>query len=192
MVNKWFLMNAVAISLALGPFGVTGQTVGNSPGFDASRRPAVPPVKPREDGAFSTLSQAAQNAGLRTCKPLADQVNRYLIGNNPSWGLLVAAPENANGRIFSTIIEIESGQGSTTYTSATYAPYGDTACGVAYDAVTYWKESCAEVSSKFLRELRPVGTLGNKVTMLDGGPSMRMFLLPAGSGCVQIKKEIVY
>jgi hypothetical protein len=63
---------------------------------------------------------------------------------------------------------------------------------VSIDAVTYWKESCAEVSAKVLKDLRPISSLGSKISMLDGGPAMRMFLMPAGSGCVQIKKEVMY
>lgn len=149
---------------------------------------------PKDTNALPALSMAAQNAGIRTCKPMTEQVHRYLVGpNSKSTGLYVAAPANANAKISSSIIEIENNLGNTiTYTSASFAPYGESGCGVAYDAVTYWKESCAELASKVLKELKPVGTLGNKIEMLDGGPNMRMFLMPAGTGCVQIKKEILY
>lgn len=30
------------------------------------------------------------------------------------------------------------------------------------------------------------------VFMLDGGPTVKVFLMPAGSGCVSVKKEMVY
>ncbi len=192
MHTKLFLTAAMGISLAVSAFYVAAQDTNKSRSTEGAQRVEVAPAKPTWKNGEQVLSQVAINAGVRTCKPLADKVNRYLIADNQSSGVLYLAPENANGRIFSGTLEIESGQGSTTYVSASYAPYGEVGCGVAYDAVTYWKESCAEVSTKILKELRPIGVLGNKITMLDGGPAMRMFLMPAGSGCVQIKKEVMY
>ena len=149
------------------------------------------PAAQKDGNAEKALAQAAQNAGLLTCKPLAEQVNRYLIANSISTGMLFAAPEKANTRIFSSSIEIQSKE-ILTYSSANFSPNGDVGCGVSYDAVTYWKDSCADVASKELKTLKPLGPLGNQISMLDGGPTMRIFLMPAGTGCVQIKKEIIY
>jgi hypothetical protein len=145
----------------------------------------------RVDSAEQVISQAAQTAGVKACKPLTDQVTRYLVGNGQSSAMVFVAPNNANSRLFSNSIEIVNPQ-TVTYSSAHYAATGETTCGVVYDAVTYWSESCADLSSKLLKELKPMGLLGSKIAMLDGGPAMRMFLMPAGSGCIQIKKEIVY
>lgn len=196
---KSFITAAAASGLALATFSVAAQNAGKSRNAEGAPRQAPAPAtlaaaaKSNEGNAELFLAQAAVNAGLRSCKPLADRVNRYLIGDSQSsTGLLSSSPENANARIFSSTIEMESRQGSTTYASTTYAPYGDAGCGVAYDAVTYWNDNCTNVATKQLAALKVIGTLGNKITMLDGGPAMRMFLMPAGPGCVQIKKEIVY
>ena len=187
-----FLTVVIGTSLALGALPVAAQNANKSRSTKTFQRTEPAPAKPNWENGEQVLSQVTLNAGVRTCKALADRVNRYLIADSLSAGVLFVAPENANGRIFSGTLELESKQGSTTYASASYAPYGEVGCGVAYDAVTYWKESCAEVSAKVLKELRPIGVLGSKIAMLDGGPAMRMFLMPAGSGCVQIKKEVVY
>lgn len=186
------LSGALSLGFALGLSGAAAQSTDRPVGTDPARQPNASQVKSGVEGADRVLSRAAQNAGVRACQPLVDRATRYLISDSPSWGLLLAAPDNANSRIFSTVIEIEPEKGPTTIASATFAPYGDSACGVSYDAVTYWKESCLEVYSKQLKELRLIGNLGNKVVMLDGGPSMRIFLMPAGTGCVQIKKETAY
>ena len=145
----------------------------------------------KTEAADKIIAQAALDAGVRTCKPISDQVTRYLIGGGKSSGVVFSAPENANNRIFSSSMEIENSQG-VTYASASYSPTGDLGCGVVFDAVTYWKESCSNVSLGLQKDLKTMGTLGGKVSMLDGGPMMRIFLMPAGTGCVQIKKEIVY
>ena len=192
MKTQSYFTVAMGMSLALVAFSVTAQNASKSSSPQAVQRAEAAPVTSNWTNGEQVLSQVTQNAGVRTCKPLADRVNRYLIAESQSAGVLFMAPENANGRIFSGTLEIESRQGTTTYASASYAPYGEVGCGVAYDAVTYWKESCAEVSAKVLKELRPIGPLGSKIAMLDGGPAMRMFLMQAGSGCVQIKKEVVY
>jgi hypothetical protein len=192
MNTKLFLTTAMGISLALGALTVAAQNTNRPRSTEVAPRAEAAPAKPNWGNGEQVLAQVTQNAGVRTCKPLADKVNRYLIADSQSSGVLFIAPENANGHVFSGTLEIESKQGSTTYASASYAPYGEVGCGVAYDAVTYWKESCAEVSSKVLKELRPLGPLGSKITMLDGGPAMRMFLMPAGAGCIQIKKEVLY
>lgn len=192
MKTTFFLTTAMGISLSLGALTVAAQNTNRPRSTESAPRAEAAPAKPNWGNGEQVLTQVTQNAGVRSCKPLADKVNRYLIADSQASGLLFIAPENANGRIFSGTLEIESKQGSTTYASASYAPYGEVGCGVAYDAVTYWKESCAEVSSKVLKDLRPLGPLGSKITMLDGGPAMRMFLMPAGAGCIQIKKEVLY
>ena len=191
MINKFFRRAIVAFGVFCSVGSVAAQSTAGSTTQGASSPSALVTPQARGPNAIDTLSKAAQDAGVRSCRPLADRVNQYLIGNAPSSGVLFAAPENANARVFSSMVELESGQG-VTYVSANFAPYGDSGCGVAYDAVTYWPESCADVATKVLKELRPMGTLGKGIAMLDGGPAMRMFLMPAGTGCVQIKKELVY
>lgn len=152
---------------------------------------AAPVMQRREASAERALAQTATDAGMRTCKPLLDQVNRFLINNSQSAGMAFVSPNHPNTRLFSSSIEIE-GQQSVTYASAHFAPNGDSNCGVVYDAVTYWAESCAVVSSRLIKDVKPLGTLGNKIAMLDGGPTMRIFLMPAGPGCIQIKKEVMF
>jgi hypothetical protein len=186
LFTSWLM----AVALLAGP-AVANELLNRSSGIAVTQSPAGSAMAAKRGNAQGPLAQAALDAGVRTCKPLADQVNRYLLGENVSTGMVFTSPQNANGRIFSSAIEIESRQG-VTYASTSYAPYGDTGCGVAYDAVTYWKESCTQVASTVLKDLRIMGTLGNTIAVLDGGPAMRMFLMPAGTGCIQIKKEIVY
>lgn len=152
---------------------------------------AAPVLQRREASAERALAQTATDAGMRTCKPLLDQVNRFLISNSQSAGMAFVSPNHPNTRLFSSSIEIESPQ-SVTYASAHFAPNGDSNCGVVYDAVTYWAESCAVVSSRLIKDVKPLGTLGSKIAMLDGGPTMRIFLMPAGPGCIQIKKEVMF
>jgi hypothetical protein len=149
---------------------------------------ATPATKPSAD---KSIAAAARRAGIAHCAQLSDKVTRYLIGDSKSAGILFAPPKEANDRIASASIEVESAQ-SLAYASATYAPYGDAGCGVAYDAITYLKESCAAFAAKNLKGMKSLGALGTKIAMFEGGPQLRIYLMPAGTGCVQIKKEVLY
>ncbi len=64
-------------------------------------------------------------------------------------------------------------------------------CGAAYDAVVYWPLKCDAVAAKQFASLKKVGQLKKDISVLDGGVATKVFLMPAGSGCVSIKKEVV-
>lgn len=197
-MNKTINMNlhALLVGLAFLATALISQAnpAAGPPGVQlaqANTSNAAPVLQRREASAERALAQTATDAGMRTCKPLLDQVNRFLISNSQSAGMAFVSPNHPNTRLFSSSIEIESPQ-SVTYASAHFAPNGDSNCGVVYDAVTYWAESCAVVSSRLIKDVKPLGTLGSKIAMLDGGPTMRIFLMPAGPGCIQIKKEVMF
>ncbi|NBU25685.1 MAG: hypothetical protein EBS39_08715 [Gammaproteobacteria bacterium] len=153
----------------------------------------------RKQGAALELPRAIEQSGVITCKPLSDRAIDLIVGDAGSSGLLFVPPRESNLRVFSTSIAVEQA-GQTTYASASFAPYGSVGCGMAVDFVTYWPDSCQAVAAVLEKQLGAVaglgsksrGLLGSKIQMLDGGPNMRMFLMPAGSGCIQIKKEMLY
>lgn len=167
-------------------------------------QPAAPPtggatVKSSGPNAGLGLTRAIESAGIINCKPLSDRALDLIVGETPSSGLLFVAPQDADTRIFSTSIAVED-PARTTYASASFASYGYLGCGMAVDFVTYWPDSCANVATVLDKQLQAVrgnrpstqARLGTRTIMLDGGPNMRMFLMPAGAGCVQIKKEMLY
>lgn len=190
-MNKNHLYFSALMSLLCHGHAVANEALDGMRLAQATPNTLAAAVQKKAETAEQVISQAAQAMGVRACKPLTEQVTRYLVGNGQSSATVFAAPSNANARMFSNSIEIVNAQ-TVTYSSAHYAPTGETTCGVVYDAVTYWKESCSDVSSKLFKDMKPLGLLGSKISTFDGGPAMRMFLMPAGSGCIQIKKEILY
>lgn len=158
------------------------------------------PMQSAQPNAATELSKAIAESGIRTCKPLSDQSLNFIVGNaSASSGLLFVAPQETNSRVFSTSLAVEN-EDLTTYASATFATYGVIGCGMAVEFVTYWPDDCGSVAAVIENQLRAVrenpqgsnGLLGSRIIVLDGGPNMRVFLLPAGFGCVQIKKEIIF
>ena len=49
----------------------------------------------------------------------------------------------------------------------------------------------ARVATQQFAGLKRAGQMKTNITLLDGGPATKVFLMPAGSGCVSIKKEVV-
>ncbi|MFN4343210.1 MAG: hypothetical protein ACK4FE_14440 [Azonexus sp.] len=102
----------------------------------------------------------------------------------------MAPPSQPDQRLLPLAMEVPT-EGGVAYVSAHFAPNQANGCGAAYDAVAYWPQKCDAVAGKQFAALRKVGQLKKDITILDGGPATKVFLMPAGSGCVSIKKEVV-
>ena len=57
--------------------------------------------------------------------------------------------------------------------------------------MVYWESSCNRVAETQFTGMKSVGLLKSAITVLDGGIATKVLLMPAGSGCVSIKKEVV-
>jgi len=141
-------------------------------------------------GGANAITQAAVQKGVMNCVSRINQVSNFL-GYSPQAGAVLMLPPNqTDQRLVPLAMEVPTDTGSA-YVSATFAPNQANGCGAAYDAVVYWPQSCDEVASKQFATLKKVGPLRQNITMLDGGLATKVFLMPAGSGCVSIKKEVV-
>jgi hypothetical protein len=138
------------------------------------------------------LAQAAQGAGVVDCLGRLNQVSNFLIKDNPNNSAAFFMPrQDVNNRMLSTSFEIHLPQ-ALTYTTAYFAPRGAAGCDGAYEAVAYWQNSCEVLAQKNYPQLKRIGMIHNSILALDGGAQLRVFLMPAGTGCVSIKKELIY
>ena len=135
----------------------------------------------------------AQRSGVVKCIGRINQITSFVTGSNANSGMVLNSPSGtANQRIVSSVIEVE-GSGSSSFVSASFAPgAGDADCSGTYDAVTYWSASCTQVASTNFTAFKATRPLLKSVNILDGGQFVKVFLMPAGSGCVSIKKEMLY
>lgn len=151
---------------------------------------AKAPSAPKING----LAQAAANVGVTDCVGRIHQVTDFLTTGSKSGAFLFLAPTDANRHVISSSLEVQSG-GASTYASASFAPYGFGACGALYETVSYWSSPCDEVGARIFPSFSKAGSLGGQggtIAMLEGNPSVRVFLMPAGQGCISIKKEMLY
>lgn len=130
--------------------------------------------------------------GIAKCASRVEQHERFFSQqNNPVSALSFVAPKDQNNRLFSLSLEIVE-QNESVYVSTTYAPSGKDDCAASYDLVKYWPNSCKEVAAKVYFQFAGTGSLASQISVLGRDPNVKVFLMPAGEGCVSIKKEIVF
>lgn len=153
--------------------------------------PPVPPVvKP---ATLNGISAVAANAGVRTCLERFEQTSNFIISNTQSKAFLFLPPTDADRQINSASFEVELQNKSVAYATMTTAPTTGGGCDSLYETVVYWSAGCAEVATNSFPKAKPIGVVQQYIQVLQGGPNLNIFLMPAGAqGCVSIKKEVVY
>ena len=152
---------------------------------------APQPAEAAQPPAINAIAQAAVKGGILACAGRINQVSQFIIGNNPSGAFLFGAPAQPDQRLVSLSFEVQSGAEQVAYASASFAPNQANGCGGEYEAVVYWPQSCEVVALKQFAGAKKGQLLRKSIQVLEPQGSARIFLMPAGSGCVSIKKEVV-
>ena len=151
---------------------------------------AEQPPTPVKTAASNSLSQALGHWGIKNCNERVNQLSGFVGYNKSSAALALLPPSQVNQRMLPVAMEIPTENGAA-YVSASFAPNQANNCGATYDAVVYWEQGCADIAENQFKAFKNIGALGKALTVLDGGIATKVFLMPAGSGCVSIKKEVV-
>ena len=153
---------------------------------------AAGPSAPRENGnGVNNVTQAAVASGVLSCVSRINQVTQFISNGNPSSAALFANPVQPDQQLTSISLEISPKDGPSAYASASFAPNQANGCGAVYEAIVYWPQSCDIVASKQFADAKKGPILHKSVLTLNTNSPTRIFLMPAGSGCVSIKKEVV-
>ena len=152
-------------------------------GFAADAEPAAPGVNP--------VTQALVGQGVLSCASRINQVTSFLANGNQSGAMLFGIPGQPDQRMVSVSMELVSPDKTSAYASASFAPNQANGCGAVYEAVIYWPQNCDVVASRQFPQAKKLKVLQKSIQPLESGPA-KVFLMPAGSGCVSIKKEIVF
>jgi hypothetical protein len=132
------------------------------------------------------VTQAAVKFGVLSCLKRINQVATFLTTNNSS-GVFVQRPKvPSDEHVLSTSFELIRADNATIYATASFFPNND----AVYDTIEYVEMTCERVEKEIFKDLKRIGVLKKNIIMLDGG-AMKVFLMPAGSGCVVIKKEVL-
>jgi hypothetical protein len=154
-------------------------------------RPAASPAG--QPPALNGISQAAAKAGVKSCLPTIEKVGNFVTANTRNRGFVFLPPKDADMQVTSASLEVELPNKSIAYASMSTAPTKDGSCDALYETVTYWDAPCPDVAAKGFPQAKLTGALQQQILVLQGGPQLRIFLMPAGAqGCVAIKKEVIY
>jgi hypothetical protein len=159
---------------------------------------AAAPAPALAQPAANPIRQAAEQRGYAACGPRVEQVTNFL-GFGPAAGAYLMAPAVPTGagasvgnqRLLPLVMEIPLGPTSAIVTSSFAAVTTSGNCSATYDAVVYWPQTCEVVAASEFSSLSRVGLLKRDVLVLDGGPTIKVFLMVAGAGCISVKKELV-
>ncbi len=152
---------------------------------------AVPPAAGAAgDHGVNAITRRAVEEGVLSCASRVNQVTN-LLGFSASAGAdLMPAPAQPDERVLPVAMEVPTEAGAA-FVGIVFAPGQANGCGAAYDAVVYWPLKCDAVAARNFAGLKKIGALRKEIAVLDGGPATRVFLMPAGVGCVSIKSEVV-
>jgi hypothetical protein len=176
-----YLFTLAFVYFALTTVSLARETVPNI-GKSTARAPKA---------SLNAIAQAAKKSGVQGCLGKVNLVTNFLTTGSTQSGASLFVPQHmANTSMVSVSLEIKGVQ-SLSYASADFAPL-PAGCNVSYEAVTYWQNGCTDVAVKGFGQFKVTGTLSGNIMVLESGSQLRVFLMPAGLGCVSIKKEIVY
>lgn len=145
------------------------------------------PVAQRQiTSSVNSVTQAAVKLGILSCVSRINQVASFLTANNKT-GVFIFTPQNPpDQHVFSTSFELIRSDNSTLYASANFFPNQD----AVYDTVEYVEKNCEEVEKTIFPNLKRISVMKQNIIVLDAG-TVKVFLMPAGSGTVVIKKEVI-
>lgn len=155
--------------------------------------PAPVSSRPVQSGnpAVNAVTQAAVQGGVLSCAGRINQVTNFLSAKGQSGAFLFLPFSQPDQRLFSASLEIQGQETPTVYASESFAPNQANGCGGMYETVEYWSASCDDLATRQFPALKSTGVLYRNIKMMDGGAGVRIFLMPAGAGCISIKKEVI-
>ena len=143
-------------------------------------------------GQGKALSEVLARAGVVTCGPRVEQIGDFLLKQGEA-GAFLFLPESAlDRRQVGVALEVATvGNGPSAYASADFSPEASGGCDAGYQVINYWPVGCAELARTTFAANKPLGVLKRNIQTLELTELGRIFLMPAGNGCVSIKRELM-
>ena len=151
--------------------------------FAASEQSKPPPLNP--------LANAIGQAGVVHCQERVQQVTDFLANSSNSGATLLLPPDHINDHMISAALEVFDGS-VLFYSNMDFAPLVAYGCDAIFETVIYWPNSCESVAKTQFKQAKNTGKMRQYITVLTAGSNLQIFLMPAGNGCVAIKKQAVF
>ena len=167
--------------------------------------PGPPPALPKAAavaGGFRTNANPAQRLAaslaqihMGLCTPVFQQAGAFIFENGEA--NFIVQPLGPDANRWPTVVTIESVHPpgatnkvpQTRLTTLVIAPAGT--CSGLYTQVIYWPETCAALKARVFAGFGPEKPLLARVMASEASPGLQLYLTPAGTGCVSVKKELI-
>lgn len=151
--------------------------------FAAPAPNAPPPSNP--------LANALGKAGVSHCQGRIQQVTDFLANGSNSGATLLLPPDHLNDHMVSTSLEVFDGS-TVFYANMDFAPLIAYGCDASFETVAYWPEKCETIAKTQFKQAKNTGKMRQHISVLTSGSTLQIFLMPAGNGCVSIKKQALF
>lgn len=135
------------------------------------------------------IIKQAEKAGIKKCMPSIITMSNFIIDDSNSGVSSYWNSTNPDKHIFTTAIESNISD-FTMFTDMSISPVVSGDCNVVYNKIFYLPKSCVAVSKDTYDKAKYKGELNKNITYLDHN-GVDVFLMPAGAGCVVIRKELI-
>ncbi len=130
---------------------------------------------------------AMQQMHLTVCAQRVQQAMNFLFDGQPA--RFVAQPLGPDSDRWPTVFMVESADpagGHTRLSTLMISP----GCAGMYEQIIYWSEPCSSVKASVFAKYTGEHAMLREVKVSDSGPALQVYLTPAGSGCLSVKKEL--
>ena len=141
---------------------------------------------------LNPLANAMGQAGVVHCQGRVEQVADFLADSRSNSGaMLLLPPDHVNDHMISAALEVFDGS-VLFYSNMDYAPLVAYGCDAIFETVIYWPNNCETIAKTQFKQAKNTGKMRQYITVLTAGNSLQIFLMPAGNGCVAIKKQAIF
>ena len=174
---------------ALGLFTSAAWAQGNASGQGAATATPAPQAA-APAGQAHPLAVSVARIGAFACVERANQIANFLDASQTSQ-VIVPAPENgANQRLLISSMVIPSGN-ATVIAGVALAPAQANGCGGSYRVLSYSELPCRKAIEKLHPTLKFNKLDRSDVELAVASRTLWIMAMPAGTGCVFNKEEIV-
>ena len=144
-----------------------------------------------KEPAVNPLVNAMVGQGVVHCQERVHQVADFLASGSNSGARLLMPTDHLNDHMVSASLEVFNGS-VLFYSNMDFAPLVAYGCDAVFETVTYWPNSCDVIAKTQFKQAQNTGKMRQYISVLTAGSNLQIFLMPAGNGCVAIKKQAIF
>ncbi|MEI8210055.1 MAG: hypothetical protein WCG16_12670 [Methylococcales bacterium] len=154
--------------------------------------PAAPVKSAAAPATLNPLATVMGSAGVSHCQGRVQQVTEFLTNGANSGATLLLPTDYLNDHLVSASLEVIDGP-IVFYANVDFAPLVAYGCDASFESVVYWPDSCEKVAKVQFKEAKNTGKMRQQISVLTASSNnLQIFLMPAGNGCVSIKKQAIF